>query len=375
MGGKSSSTKQTTNQVSNQTSTPTITNGALSGGLNDYLSQLNNFASNTNASSLVAGPSALQQQAFGNAAGLTTSPLFGQASEMATQAGNAGANTATGTSLLTNLQSYMNPYTSNVTDAYTADFDNNAGQVRAAQAAQAAANGAFGGSRYGIQEAQTEGELSRARASGLAGILQQGFNTAAGLSAQDAQLAQQNNQFNAGQNDAALQRQLASASLLGSLGGQQNADQRANVALQAELGGTQRDIAQSQATSQLSLLQALGSLYGYNPALFTGQTTSGTSSGTSTGTTKENPGLLGSIGQGAQAVGSLASLFSDVRLKDDISLISTRSDGLGVYDYRYVWSPDRHTGLMAQEVASVYPEAVSDFGGFLAVNYAEVPSV
>jgi len=372
MGGKSQTTKETTNQVSNQTQTPVIQNALLSNGINDYLSGVGDFA-NTDASSLVSGPSSLQQQAFTGAQGLTTSPLYGEAAGIASGVAGAGANTAQGASLLDNLSAYQNPYQTQVTDAYSADFDANAGKTRAAQAAAAAANGgAFGGSRYAIQEAQTEGELSRARATGLAGILQGGFDRATSLSASDAALRQGNNQFNAGQQDSALNRALSSAGLLGSLAGQQGGEDRANIALQAGLGDTQRDIAQSAATSDLSKLEALKSLLGYDPSMLVGQNVSGTASGTSTSKKTEDPGLLGTIGKGASTASSLAALFSDARLKENIRLTGTRPDGLNVYRYNYLWSPEEVEGLMAHEVARVYPEAIGRIGEYLTVDYAHV---
>ncbi len=84
------------------------------------------------------------------------------------------------------MDAYQDPYLRDVVDTTLADFDQNAGQLRARQAAQAAGNRAFGGSRYAIQEAQTEGELARGRASTAAKLRSDGFNTAAGLGQADA---------------------------------------------------------------------------------------------------------------------------------------------------------------------------------------------
>jgi hypothetical protein len=70
--------------------------------------------------------------------------------------------------------------------------------------------------------------------------------------------------------------------------------------------------------------------------------------------------------------GSLAGNFfsSDRRLKRDVVRIGTRPDGLGVYLFRYIWSPILHAGVMAQEVLRVKPEAVVRMpSGYLAVNY------
>lgn len=352
------------------------------------------------------------------------------------------------------LARYLSPYQSQVTDAAMADFDANAGRVRAQQSAQGALNGAFGGSRYGIQEAQTEGELARARNSGLASILQGGFDRATSLADSDANRSQsvnnlnaqlgtsvgvgnadrsmqgllanlgylnQGSQFNAGQQDQALARSLQSAGLLGDLGsslaGNQRADRdslnntrlaysandranresfdntriaysandranrdsaanitaqqgstdRSNIGLLAQLGEMQRGIDANQRTAGLSQLQALSQLYGQFPSqLFTGQTVNGTSSGTSVARQDTTPGILQQIGQGAQTAASLAALFSDERLKENIVRLGTLN-GQPVYSYNYVWSDKPEVGVIAQETPTY---AVSRGpGGFLMVDY------
>ena len=66
------------------------------------------------------------------------------------------------------------------------------------------------------------------------------------------------------------------------------------------------------------------------------------------------------------------SIFSDRRLKRNITKIGTRPDGLGVYEFEYVWGGGRQIGLMAQEVLGVYPDAVGESGGYLTVDYGKV---
>ena len=78
----------------------------------------------------------------------------------------------------------------------------------------------------------------------------------------------------------------------------------------------------------------------------------------------------GSGGGGGQGGGG--TQFSDRRLKKNIKQIGTRSDGLGVYEFDYIWGGARQIGLMAQEVQSVYPGAVSESGGYLMVDYSKV---
>lgn len=66
------------------------------------------------------------------------------------------------------------------------------------------------------------------------------------------------------------------------------------------------------------------------------------------------------------------NIFSDIRLKKDITRVGTRPDGLGVYEFEYVWGGGRQVGLMAQEVLGVYPDAVGESGGYLTVDYSKV---
>jgi hypothetical protein len=66
------------------------------------------------------------------------------------------------------------------------------------------------------------------------------------------------------------------------------------------------------------------------------------------------------------------NIFSDIRLKKNITRVGTRLDGLGVYEFEYVWGGGRQVGLMAQEVLGVYPDAVGESGGYLTVDYSKV---
>lgn len=74
-------------------------------------------------------------------------------------------------------------------------------------------------------------------------------------------------------------------------------------------------------------------------------------------------------------VASIAGLFfSDARMKTDVKLVAKRTDGTGVYDYRFVGSNIVRRGALAQEQAIVRPWAVQqDKGsGFLKVDYSQI---
>ena len=77
-------------------------------------------------------------------------------------------------------------------------------------------------------------------------------------------------------------------------------------------------------------------------------------------------------GAGGKAGMGFGNMFSDRRLKKNIKQISTRPDGLNVYEFDYIWGGGRQVGFMAQEVQTIYPGAVSESGGYLMVDYSKV---
>lgn len=372
-----SSKKTTTTQNSTQTTTPNnpswVTDPIQS--LTGQISQLGS----TNPQSYVTGPSTLQQQAFGQG-GQTlgnVSGLFGDARGAVDSATSAQTPMISGNlsaSLLDNLQAYVNPELNNVVRTSLEGYDQDAGAKRAQYAAQGAKNNAFGGSRYALGESALLSDLTRGRAATEAGLRSNAYDKAFSYSNMDAQRRQdaalQTALANQSSQNSALDRYLSGANILGSLGSAQDASNRANIGLLSDLGGTQRDIAQSQATAPISLLQVQQALLSGLPlSQFMGSTTTGQSSGTQT----SNPSLLQGIGQGAQTAASLAALFSDRRLKRDIKLVGRRPDGLNVYKYAYVWSRRRYVGLMADEVQKVKPEAVIEHpSGYLMVDYGRL---
>ena len=84
------------------------------------------------------------------------------------------------------------------------------------------------------------------------------------------------------------------------------------------------------------------------------------------GTSKSTPSALSSLGQ---IIGILG--ISDVRAKENITPVG-KYKGMNVYDFNYKWSPERHRGLMAQEVEQVKPEAVGDINGLKYIDYGKV---
>jgi len=249
----------------------------------------------TDPSTLVPGADPLQQQASTTAASLTGSPWNYDAAADVTRGVLAkSAPTVQAASLLENLDGYMSPYRKEVVDTTAADFDAMAGKTRAAQDLAIAGEAAFGGSGAALTKSATEGELARGRATTMATLLDQMFNTGAGLSNLDAGRRQSASSENAALEAANRAQRLAAAGQLTDISAGFDANQRANIAAQEAAGAVNRDIATEKVQAPFNLQDWINqAMAGLNPDLFTGKTT------TEVGTSK-------SKGSGSQ-IGAQAS--------------------------------------------------------------------
>lgn len=82
-------------------------------------------------------------------------------------------------------------------------------------------------------------------------------------------------------------------------------------------------------------------------------------------------GIIGGIAKG------IFSIFSDARLKREITLIERREDGLGIYTFKYLIGDQVFRGVLAQEVYMLYPHAVveDENTGYYKVDYAAINEV
>jgi hypothetical protein len=83
---------------------------------------------------------------------------------------------------------------------------------------------------------------------------------------------------------------------------------------------------------------------------------------------------LGTVGQVAGTAASLAALFSDIRLKRNISYIGNQN-GHKIYSFEYIPEMEvngRFTGVMAQDVLETNPEAVIETPMGYMVNYGAI---
>lgn len=166
--------------------------------------------------------------------------------------------------------------------------------------------------------------------------------------------------------------------LLSDITSRTGADTRANLDMSNRIAGQHTDFQNIVKQFPLELQGKInGLLAGLNPELFTGSTTTGKTT---------TSGGLGDIGNlikvasiaaapftgGASLGAGMGAIVSDRRLKRDVVKLGEWG-GLGVYAYRYLWSPLRHVGVMAQEVLKVKPEAVIHHpAGFLMVDYGRL---
>ena len=86
------------------------------------------------------------------------------------------------------------------------------------------------------------------------------------------------------------------------------------------------------------------------------------------GTTTQSPSALQSIGQMA----SIAAMFSDVRVKENIAPTGKTYKGHNLYDFNYIGNNNRYRGVMAQEVEQTRPDAVGEVSGIKYVNYGDL---
>ena len=108
------------------------------------------------------------------------------------------------------MSGYMNPYTSGVIDTTMADMDRARQMTQNQNGAAASAAGAFGGSRHGLVEAETNRAFADQAGQMAAGLRQNAFSNAQGMALNDANAVNQASQFNTGnQQQAQIQNQAA----------------------------------------------------------------------------------------------------------------------------------------------------------------------
>ena len=241
--------------------------------------------------------------------------------------------------------SYMNPYLGTVLGSTEAMINQQNQQAMAGQTGNAINQGYFGGDRSGIAAAVLQGQQNLAAGQVYSGIASDAYNQALAAAQQ-----QQGVQLGAAQaNRQALQQTGQTLAGLGT-GAQGAAIQGA----QAQLGAGQVE----QQTGQAGLTALYNQFlqqqsYPFQTAQFLANIAEGTGalSGSTTATTQPQ------------------SIFSDERLKEDIEPIGKGFDGANIIRFRYRGDPTTRIGMSAQEVERRHPEAITEHGGFKAIDY------
>jgi len=250
------------------------------------------------------------------------------------------------------LNQYMSPYINSVAAATQANLNETNAQQQQQLVGNAISQGAFGGDRAGIAQAELARQQGLSAGQTMANIYQGGYGQALG-------------QFNADQ-----ARQLQAGSSLGQLGSGAQTAALSGAQAQLSSGAQQQAVQQAQDVANQQQFQAQQAYpfqttqYLANLLLGIG----GQSGGTSL-TSQPGPNI------GSQVLGGLTTLASipwgsDERLKENMEPVGETYDGQKIYKFNY--KNDGHTmlGLSAQEVEKHHPDAVHKDGeGMRMVDY------
>lgn len=362
MGGKSSK------QKTQQTIDPRLTNAAL-----QVFGQGQAAAGQLGARE-IAGftPDQLAAMEMTRQAVGTGSGAVNQAVSTAGQVAGYNPQQVQGQSFLNaNIGAYMNPYLQNVAGNVLSDLDRQRLMQQEQNAASAVKAGAFGGSRQGIVEAETNRAAQETAAKALTDLYAGGFNAAAGLAGQDLSYAQQAALANQQAGLAGAGLNLQAANQLGALGQTQQGMAQADIAALGNIGSMQQQLAQAQADAERNLIfEKFGLQQGALGAL-------APLAGNVTSTTKSTPSFMQSLGNVAQIAGT-AMMFSDPSMKENVKPMKGALKKLSFLNgntYNYIDDEnDTPTGgIMADDVKKVMPGAVHTMdNGKMAVEYPKV---
>ena len=185
------------------------------------------------------------QQGINTAGGVANyNPMMIGAPQGQATLGNRGdiRNVVAGSFPQGNLDAYMNPYIDNVIDRSMADLQRQRGITMQDMGDRAAAAGAFGGSRHGVTEAETNRGFYDVAANTAAGLRSQGFDTAAQMMQQDYNRALAADQMNQGMDWNVLGANLGFSNQFG-LANMESALQAALANQRAGLQGQQLNLA------------------------------------------------------------------------------------------------------------------------------------
>jgi len=372
MGLSQKKTKSNSASTGTATTTPNLPS-YLSDAASSYFGSVGGLV-NQNPTGISRPASPLQTQAFNGASSLgglnarLAEAMNGTSGLMSFQPQQVNAGQLSNT----DLSPYTDPWENEVVSRSLADVDRmRQGAITGNQGA-ATMSGAFGGSRHGIADAETNRNYFDVAGNLAAGLRSQGFQNAQGAALTDIGNRLNADTFNSTQDLAGAGLRLGASNQLGSQALAGDDARRADLGLQAGLGSMQREIANENDPQQqrIEYLRLIQGLMGLDPSALIGQTinSSGRTSGSTT--TSDPLGGIGTILQSIAALRGGGMTPSDRRLKTDAVLLGEDERGLRWWSYRYVWDDDDaepHVGVMADEAPAhavhMHPS------GFLMVDY------
>jgi len=255
-----------------------------------------------------------------------------------------------------NISQYQNPYSQAVMQTTLDELERRQQISDQGMADQAVKSGAYGGARFGVQQAESQRNLRDVQAKAAADIQAKSYQQALAAAQADKQ-----RQGQAGQqygNIAGQEMQLGGAGLSGLYQagqlGQTQAQAGRDIAYEDFQRQQQFPYAQTQyAAGILGGMPQPMTTYSQQPTAGTGQRLLGL-------------GIAG-IGAAGQA-GGFGNLFSDVRLKDNVELVGKSPSNINIYSFNYKGSKDKYEGVLAQEVLW----ASTEHDGYIMVDYSKL---
>lgn len=262
------------------------------------------------------------------------------------------------------IQQYMSPYTQDVVNATQAQFNNQNQQQQQGVVGNAISQGALGGNRSAIAQSELANQQQLAQAPVIAQLQNQGYTTGLNTALSQQQAGMQGANLTANLGVAGQSAGLSGAGAQLGVGTQQQQTQQAiDQYLQGQYA--QQQAYPFQTTQWLAGLDTgVGSQMGGTSS---GQTTAPAPSlwGQALGAATSGVGLLGATG----AFGSTGWMLSDKHAKENIHSVGKTHDGQVIYLFNYKGNPQKHIGLIAQEVEKKHPEAVHQINGLKHVDY------
>ena len=255
------------------------------------------------------------------------------------------------------ISQYQNPYSQAVMQTTLDELERRQQISDQGLSDQAVKSGAYGGARFGVQQAESQRNLRDVQAKAAADIQARSYQQALAAAQADKQ-----------RQVAFLVLQYFHIVDLPHLGGAG----LSGLYQAGGLGQTQaqagRDIAyedfQRQQQFPYAQTQYAAGILGGMPqpmTTYNQQPTQGT------GSRLLGLGIAG-IGAAGQAGMSMPNFFSDVRLKDNVELVGKSPSDINIYSFNYKGSKDKYEGVLAQEVLW----ASTEHDGYLMVDYSKL---